>query len=164
MRTKIKVVILIGALIAGAGIALATPIVGLVSPLLAVGTHDSNLHARGSGTASNGQEFSVEVETEGPATMTTQLGSVAAGGKNGWHSHPGVVFVTLISGSVTWYDENCIATDYKAGDSWAEGSKPHAYRVTSPTAIQTVAWFIIAQGKPYRSDLPAPACAASLGL
>lgn len=162
-RTKL----LIGAAAAGCtivGIALGTPIVGLVSPLLAVGTHNTDTHVRGTATTSAGEQFSVELETEGAANMTTQLGSVAAGGHNGWHSHPGLVVITLISGSITWYDENCVPTDYKAGDSWVEGSKPHAYKVTGTTAIQSVAWFIIAKGQPYRTDLSAPACAAGLGL
>lgn len=164
MTKKTRIVLAATLLAAAAGIALATPIVGVISPLLAVGSHDGEVEAVGSGTAVNGLPFHVQLEAEGPANMTTQIGSVAAGGHNGWHSHPGLVVVTLMSGSIRWYDENCNATDYKAGDSWVEGSKPHAYQVTSTTAIQTVAWFIIAKGKGYRTDLPAPACGAGLGL
>jgi len=164
MKTKTKLFIGGAAIVAGAGLALATPIVGLVSPLLAVGTHSSDIHTRGTALMSNGEHFRVELETEGPSTITTQDGSVAAGGHNGWHSHPGMVVVTLISGSITWYDENCVPINYKAGDSWTEGSQIHAYRVTSTTAIHTMALFIIAQGQGYRIDQPAPACASGLGL
>jgi quercetin dioxygenase-like cupin family protein len=49
--------------------------------------------------------------------MRSQDASIAGGGQNGWHSHPGMVVVTIISGSITGYDENCNPTDYKAGDS-----------------------------------------------
>ena len=72
--------------------------------------------------------------------------------------------VTLISGSIRWYNENCKATDFKAGDSWVEGSQPHGFQVTSTTAIQLVAWYIVAKDKGYRADLPAPAYGAGLGL
>ena len=164
MKTQTKILIAVAAVIAAVGAAFATPIVGLASPILAMGTHNANLHARGSAVQSNGERFRVELETEGPSTITTQDGSVAAGGHNGWHSHPGMVVVTLISGSITWYDQNCVPTDYKAGDAWVEGSQIHAYRVTSATAIHTIALFVIAQGQAYRIDQPAPACASELGL
>jgi quercetin dioxygenase-like cupin family protein len=164
MKTQSKVLIGAAAAITGVGLALATPIVGVLSPLLAVGTQSSDLRARGNALMSNGEHFRVELETEGPSTVSTQDGSVAPGGQNGWHSHPGMVVVTLISGSITWYDDNCNATNYKAGDSWVEGSQVHAYRVTSTTAIHSMATFITAQGQALRTDQPAPACAAGLGL
>jgi quercetin dioxygenase-like cupin family protein len=164
MKTKSKVLIGAAAAITGVGLALATPIVGLLSPLLAVGTQNSDLHARGTALMSSGERFRVELETDGPSTVSTQDGSVAAGGQNGWHSHPGMVVVTLISGSITWYDDNCNPTNYKAGDSWVEGSQVHAYRVTSTTAIHSMATFITAQGQALRTDQPAPPCAAGLGL
>ena len=113
---------------------------------------------------SNGEQFKVELETEGPSTITTQDGAVAAGGQNGWHSQPGVVAVTLISGSIQWYDADCVPTVYNAGDSWVEGSQHHFYRVIGTSNIHLIAWFITAQGQALRIDQPAPPCAAALGL
>ena len=164
MKITTRLLIGAGTIAAVTGVALATPVVGTLSPLLAVGKQNKDVNARGSAPTVNGEEFKARLETEGAATMTTQLFSVAAGGHNGWHSHPGLVAVTLISGTIQWYDENCVPTVYTAGDSWVEGSQPHAYRVVGTNAIQAVAWFITAQGQPYRTDLPAPACGASLGL
>jgi quercetin dioxygenase-like cupin family protein len=164
MKTMNRIFIGAAVIVTLAGAAFATPIIGLVSPLLSVGTQNSDIHARGTALMSNGERFTVELETEGPSTITTQDGSVAAGGQNGWHSHPGMVIVTLIAGSITWYDANCNPTNYKAGDSWVEGSQVHAYRVTSSTAIHTIGVFVIAQGQGYRIDQPAPACAVGLGL
>jgi quercetin dioxygenase-like cupin family protein len=163
MKTKTKLLIGVAAVTA-VGVALATPVVGVLAPLLAVGNHNAEMHARGTATTSVGEPFRAEFETEGPATLSTQIYSVAAGGHNGWHSHPGMVFNTLVSGSIEWYDENCTPTIYAAGDSWVEGSQPHAYRVISATAIQAVGWFVTAHGQPLRTDLPAPSCAAALGL
>jgi quercetin dioxygenase-like cupin family protein len=136
----------------------------LLSPILAAGTNNHDLHARGRAQVTGSEPFHVEFETEGPSALSTQDASIAAGGQNGWHSHPGMVVVTILSGSITWYDENCNPTDYKAGDSWVEGSQVHAFRVTSTVPFHGIAWFITAQGQPLRTDQPAPPCAAGLGL
>jgi len=74
------------------------------------------------------------------------------------------VAVTIISGAIQWFDENCVETDYKAGDSWTEGSKLHYFRVVGTTGLHLTAFFITALGAPYRTDEAAPACAAALGL
>jgi quercetin dioxygenase-like cupin family protein len=165
MKIKTKIVLCAAALTAAiVGIAYATPIVGLVSPLFSVGQHSSNIKTHGAGHTATGQEFEVELETDGPATMSNQDAAYAAGGHNGWHSHPGLVAVTIISGAMQWFDENCVETDYKAGDSWTEGSKLHYFRVVGTTGLHATAFFITAQGVPVRTDEPAPACAAALGL
>jgi quercetin dioxygenase-like cupin family protein len=146
------------------GIAYATPIVGLVSPLFSVGQHSADIEVRGVGKTPSGQRFKVELETEGPSTMSTQDGAYGPGGHNGWHSHPGMVAVTLVSGAIQWFDENCEETDYKAGDSWTEGSQMHYFRVVGTAGVHLTAFFITAQGAALRTDESAPACAAALGL
>jgi quercetin dioxygenase-like cupin family protein len=146
------------------GIAYATPIVGLASPFLSIGQHPSDIRTHGVGHTASGQEFEVHLKTEGPATISLQHNAFAAGGHNGWHSHPGMVAVTIISGAIQWFDENCEETDYKAGDSWTEGSQLHYFRVVGPTGLHATAVFITAQGVPVRTDEAAPACAAALGL
>jgi quercetin dioxygenase-like cupin family protein len=163
--TKTKLLIGAAAIaITVVGIAFATPIVNLASPLLSVGHHSADIFEGGTAVGENGQPFNAALETEGPATFSTQVAAFAVGGQNGWHSHPGLVAVTLTSGTITWYDENCNPTVYKAGDSWVEGSQIHAFRNTGTKNVQLVAWFITAKGEPLRTDQAAPACAAGLGL
>ncbi len=164
MRMQTKVLIGVGTLVAVVGAALATPIVGLTSPLLSIGKQNADMEAHGRARTASGQRFHVEFESEGPAALTTQIAALGAGGQNGWHSHPGMVVVTVLSGSITWYDENCVPTNYKAGDSWVEGDKVHSFKITSTGSTQLAAWFITAQGQPLRTDEAAPACAAALGL
>jgi quercetin dioxygenase-like cupin family protein len=165
MKTKTKAVIGVAAMAAAiAGLAYATPIVNLVSPLFSVGQHPSDIKSRGVGKTSSGESFEVKLSSEGPSTMTNQDGAYGPGGHNGWHSHPGMVAVTLVSGSIQWYDENCVETDYNAGDSWAEGSQLHYFRVVGTSGIHLTAFFITAQGAALRTDEAAPACAAALGL
>jgi quercetin dioxygenase-like cupin family protein len=165
MKTKTKVVMGAAAIASIiVGLAFATPIVNLVSPILSAGKQNANIKTHGVGQTSTGQAFEVHLHTEGPSTITTQVVSYAAGGQTGWHSHPGMVAVTLIAGSIQWFDEDCTETDYTVGDSWTEGSQIHFFRVVGPLSTQATATFITAQGAPLRIDQPAPACAAALGL
>jgi quercetin dioxygenase-like cupin family protein len=164
VNTKIKLLIGAAAITTVVGIALATPIVKLASPLLAVGNHTGDIHKRGTAAVSNGEPFKVELHTDGPSTFSIQDAAFAAGGQNGWHSHPGMVAVTIISGSIQWFDENCDSTVYKAGDSWVEGSQIHAFRNIGTGTVHLMASFITAKGQALRTDEAAPPCAAGLGL
>jgi quercetin dioxygenase-like cupin family protein len=164
MKTKTKVLAAITIAAAIVGLAYATPIVNLASPLFSVGQHPSDIHTRGIGKTSSGEWFEVKLNSEGPSTMSNQDAAYGVGGVNGWHAHPGMVAVTLVSGSIQWFDEDCKETTYNTGDSWTEGSKVHYFRVAGTTGIHLTAFFITAQGAPTRTDEPAPACAAALGL
>ncbi len=164
MSTKSRLLIGGGIAFGLAGLVLATPIKHLASPLFSVGQHPADIELHGRGLTPSGQRFRVELETEGPSTVSTQDGAYSVGGVNGWHSHPGMVAVTLVSGSLEWFDENCVETDYTAGQSWTEGSKLHYFRVVGTVGIHLTAFFLTAQGAPLRTDETAPACAAALGL
>ena len=146
------------------GFAFATPQKKVIAPVLGIGTNANDIEVHGAAQTSDGRSFRVSLETEGPTSITTNLGAYAAGGQNGWHSHPGMVIVTLTKGSIQWYDANCKLTVYEAGDSWMEGSQVHYLRVVGPSAVQFVTTFIVAQGQANRIDQAAPACAAALGL
>jgi quercetin dioxygenase-like cupin family protein len=165
MKTTTKAIISAAAISAAiAGLAYATPIVNLVSPLFSVGQHPDDIRTHGFGRTPAGEPFEVRLSSEGPSTMTNQDGAYGPGGHNGWHSHPGMVAVTIVSGAIQWFNANCEETDYKAGDSWTEGSQLHYFRVVGTTGAHLTAFFITAQGAALRTDEAAPACAAALGL
>ena len=167
MKMKTKLVALTAATTVIGGLALATPVLKLASPLFSTGTISAATDAHGVTSvpdADNDAYFNARLTTDGPSTVTLQDAAFAPGGQNGWHSHPGIVIVTLISGSIEWFDANCNRKVYNAGDSWTEGSQTHAFRVLGTTGIHSTAVFIIAKDQPYRIDKPAPACASGLGL
>ena len=164
MQARTKVFVGGAAILVAIGGAFATPIVNLASPLLSVGNQTADIHKRGTFENNGEEQFSASLRTEGPSTITIQDAAYSTGGQNGWHSHPGIVIVTVITGSIQWYDENCRTTTYKAGDSWAEGSQLHAFKVLGTTGAHVSAVFITAQGQAVRTDRPAPACANGLGL
>jgi quercetin dioxygenase-like cupin family protein len=149
------------------GLAMATPIVNLATPIFSSGTVSAAVDSHGVASVpdpDNDGYFNARLTTDGPSTVTIQDGAYASGGQNGWHSHPGIVIVTLISGSVEWFNANCDKKVYKAGDSWTEGSQTHAFRVLGTTGVHLSAVFIIAKDQAYRIDKAAPACASGLGL
>jgi quercetin dioxygenase-like cupin family protein len=163
---KIKRKVIVGVLAAGSiigGVAWATPIFNLAIPVLGTGNHSGDIDASGS-FAANGGEFRAFMKTEGPSTVLVQDGAFGPGGYTGWHSHPGILALTLVSGTLDWYDGECKKTSYKAGDAWTEGSQLHYFKVTSTTNIHLLVTYIIAQGAASRIDEPAPPCAAALGL
>jgi quercetin dioxygenase-like cupin family protein len=167
MKRSTKVVIAAALTSTVVGLALATPIVKLASPIVSTGTVATAVNSHGVATVpdpDNDGHFNARLTTDGPSTITIQDAAYAAGGQNGWHSHPGIVIVTLVSGSVEWFNANCESKVYKAGDSWTEGSQTHAFRVLGTTGVQVTAVFVIAKDQAYRIDHAAPACAAGLGL
>jgi quercetin dioxygenase-like cupin family protein len=162
MKTKTKIIIGTAAA-AVFGIALATPIVNLASPLLSSGSSELPLSVNGLYPVEGGF-FKVGFATNRPATIATQIAAFSAGGENGWHSHAGMVMVTVVSGTIDWYDENCKKTTYTTGESWVEGSQVHSFKNVGPGTANLTATFIVSKGTPLRIDQPAPACAAELGL
>jgi len=164
MKTKTK--LLIGAAVLSSvivGLAWATPIFNLASPVLATGNDNSNIESRGVFATGSG-EFKATLRTDGPSTIFVQDSAFSPGGHTGWHSHPGVLTLALIAGSLEWYNGKCELTTYNAGDAWTEGSQLHYFRNVGTVNVHVMATFIIAQGAAPRIDEPAPACAAALGL
>jgi quercetin dioxygenase-like cupin family protein len=167
MKLKTKIGIAAAITTAMVGLALATPIVKLASPILASGTVSTAVNTHGVAAVpdpDNDDWFNVRLTTDGPSTVAIQDGAYAVGGQNGWHSYPGMVIVTILSGSIEWFNANCEKTIYKAGDSWTDGSQVHAFRVLGNEGVHLMAVFIIAKDQAYRIDRPVPACGGGLGL
>lgn len=102
----------------------------------------------------------VKFQTKGPVTFVTQTITILPGGHSGWHSHPGVVLVTVKAGSLRRYDADCAATPYATGSSFTEsGDEPGIVRneSTSVTAV-VYATFVVPAGSSLRNDVPVAPC------
>ena len=53
---------------------------------------------------------------------------IEPGGSTGWHHHPGVGLASVKSGTVTFYDEKCQKSVYKAGKGFFESHHPMLVR------------------------------------
>ncbi len=170
MKTKTKLRLVgISAAVTIAGVALATPTIGLFyNNILVTGTanHDIHAHAHVAVPGSDDEGFSAELETEGASNFVVQDVIFSPGGTTGWHTHPGVLLLSMTadSGPIDWYDAKCVKHVYQPGDSWTEGTKLHDVVNSSSLNAHLVVTYVIAKGMSKRTDQPAPACAAVLGL
>jgi quercetin dioxygenase-like cupin family protein len=151
-----------------AGIALATPTIGaFYNVVISTGTVLRDIHAHAHlDIPGMDEDFTVMLETEGASNIIQQEIKFAAGGTTGWHTHPGLLLLTLAadSGPVDWYDARCGKTVYKAGDSWTEGTKLHDVVNRGPGDAHFLVTYIVAKDIPKRTDQAAPHCAERLGL
>ena len=83
------------AVMASIGVTAATSGSGAVGTVLARGTLEA-------GAKINTDEL--KFKTLDSIDVVTQSITVAPGGHAGWHSHPGPVFVTVRSGTLTFYE------------------------------------------------------------
>jgi hypothetical protein len=115
-RTQRLVIAGILLLPVSAGIALATPGIGVIAaPIHARGTHAEllNVHSKAG----------VKLKTKSSVDFVTQQIVIAPGGTTGWHSHPGPVLVTIKSGALTLVyadDTTCQGRTYGAGESFVD--------------------------------------------
>lgn len=153
-----------------AGLALATPIVGLIfGTILATGSTDREINARAHVTVpatatAAAVDFDAELETEGSSSFITQDVSYMPGGHTGWHSHPGILLSSVTEGSIEWYDANCRLHVYNVGDSFTENTRIHYVRNVGSVNARFMVTYVLAKGQPRRIDQAAPACAEALGL
>jgi quercetin dioxygenase-like cupin family protein len=169
MRGRLKFLICATAAVSAlAGVAFATDTTGSFgNVVIASGTVVRDINASGNLLIPDmEEEFSSHLATDGASNVITQEVFFVPGGTTGWHSHPGILLLTLAadSGSVDWYDSRCGKTVYNAGDSWTEGTKLHDVVNRSTTNAHFLITYVVAQGVGKRTDKPAPRCAAALGL
>jgi len=141
--------------------ALATPPAGVVSNvILAQGTTVISLKEK----IAVGDNWNLDLENKGQSEFYMQDLVVGPGGHTGWHSHPGLLLITVREGSIDFYDKDCVKRTYGAGQSFTESAEPHnALNPGSGNAHLLVA-YIIKKGEPRRIESPQPKCGEILGL
>jgi quercetin dioxygenase-like cupin family protein len=138
-----------------AGIALATPGIGVISaPVHARGTHDGKLRVFGD---------AVHLKSKGDLDFVTQQIVIGPGGTTGWHGHPGPVLVTVKSGELTLVyadDPTCEGRTYTAGQSFVDRGDVTVHTALNKTPANVELWatYLVpgAPGSAFRIDAPAP--------
>jgi quercetin dioxygenase-like cupin family protein len=57
----------------------------------------------------------VKFQTKEPTDVRVARVDIAPGGYSGWHHHPGIVIVTVLSGAVTFTNSDCSSKTYGPG-------------------------------------------------
>ena len=129
------------------------PTFAMALGLLVVLTAGALLAAGASRTPATPESIITPFPTVGTATSTYERGHTS-----GWHVHPGVHSVVVLSGTLTIYDENCGRTDYGPGQMYLGGATPHVARNETPDVLDVAITFVY---RPSREDngqaVPAPA-------
>jgi hypothetical protein len=87
--------------------------VALGSP--GVGFHPENLVTANLANDVKLNSDRVKFQTKDPTDVRVARVDIAAGGRSGWHHHPGIVIVTVASGSVTFTRSDCSSKTYGPG-------------------------------------------------
>lgn len=108
-------------------------------------------------------DWEVRLEAPQPVDVATQIVTFQPGGSSGWHTHPGPVFFTVKTGTLTVYEGNdpsCQPLIFPAGTGAAEaGTSTHSHMVRNETAsvAEALVTYILPVGaNPPRTDLPSP--------
>jgi quercetin dioxygenase-like cupin family protein len=142
-------------------VAFATPAAGIVSAVtLAQGATPSPLKER----AAVGDGWAVNLEGKGESEFYFRDAVYGPDGHSGWHTHPGILLITVKEGSVEFYDKACTKHVYVAGQSFTEGAEPHAVVNRGKVNAHLLSAFIVKKGEPLRIEAPQPKCGATLGI
>ena len=144
-----------------AGIALATPGVGVISaPVWARGTHPEQLNIH--------SKSGVKFQTKSSVDFVTQQIRIAARGTTGWHKPPGPVLVTVKAGELTLVyagDPNCEGRTYKAGESFVDRGDENIHTAFNRGNVELELWATyLVPGEanaPFRLDAPDPGICSS---
>ena len=92
--------------------------------------------------------------------VVTQQATFAPGAASGWHSHPGFVTATVVSGQVVRYGTDCSSQTFSAGQSFYEtGSHTFIVKNQGTTAAVVDVTLVVPGGTPtkaLRIDEPQP--------
>ena len=86
-------------------------------------------------------------ETHEPVALQASTSSYAPGQTSGWHRHPGMHLVTVVSGTLTVYDRDCTATTYAPGQSYLGGDEPHLARNETEAALDMAVTYLVRPGQ-----------------
>ena len=162
-RLRRRVALLVATALVPAGVALGTPGLGLTPTIVARGTSAETFSVKGRphNDKIKKSKAIIACGLDRQCDVVFQTITFAPGGHTGWHSHPGVLFVTVESGAVTRYESNCERNTYGAGQAFIERGPEHVILVrnegATPASVQIA--YVVPAGTTnaaLRIDQPAP--------
>jgi quercetin dioxygenase-like cupin family protein len=102
----------------------------------------------------------VKFQTKDPTDFATFNVTYDPGGYSGWHTHPGLLFVVVQSGSVV-RTVDCQSHVYHAGDAFIESDAQPAGQVRNASVNESAVLYvtqIVPRGSPRRVEADPPSC------
>lgn len=124
----------LGVLAIAAATALATPSAGLTVERLGSVVIADKIDVDRAG---------IRVKTTKPVEVFSQKITFAPGGTSGWHHHPGANFVSVIAGTLTYYDDKCARRAYAAGSGFSHSHRDvHLARNESSSNVVVLVTYV----------------------
>ncbi|MGQ0714921.1 MAG: hypothetical protein ACT4PJ_14560 [Gemmatimonadaceae bacterium] len=105
-------------------------------------------------------DWHVEVKAHRGLDLAVQQIVFQPGGHSGWHSHPGPVFIQVVSGTMTFYesdDPDCTPIVRTAGRGFLDvGEHAHIARNETGSPATNVVTYLAPPGAALRIDQPNP--------
>jgi len=105
-------------------------------------------------------DWHVEIKSKPALDLAVQSIVFQAGGHSGWHSHPGPVFIQVVSGTMTFYesgDPACTPIVRTVGQGYLDlGEHAHIARNETTAPAQNVVTYFAPPGAALRIDEPNP--------
>ena len=152
-----RVLVVTAAVAVAAGLVWATPGSGTTSTLIGRATFADAVKVR---RISEDHDWRVMVRAQPNLDVAVQTIVFEPGGYSGWHSHPGPVFISVVEGTMTFYegdDPTCTPVVRTAGQGFLDvGDHPHIARNETGAQARNVVTYFAPAGAPLRIDEPAP--------
>jgi hypothetical protein len=143
----------------GGGLGWATGGSGTSSTLLGRGTFAEAFEVKRRVQGADGR-WKVEVAAKPNLDIATQMITFDPGGQSGWHSHPGPVFISVVTGTMTFYeseDPDCLPVVRSAGQGFLDvGAHAHIARNESDAPAMNLVTYFAPVGAALRIDQPDP--------
>ena len=105
-------------------------------------------------------DWHMEIKSKPTFDIAVQTIDFAAGSFSGWHSHPGPVFIQVVSGTMTFYesdDPKCTPIVRTAGQGYVDvGDHAHIARNETNLPARNVVTYFAPPGAVLRIDEPKP--------
>jgi hypothetical protein len=105
-------------------------------------------------------DWHAEVKAKPALDIAVQSIVFQPGSYSGWHSHPGPVFIQVVSGTMTFYesdDPNCTPIVRTAGQGFLDvGDHAHIARNETGLPAQNIVTYLAPPGAALRIDEPNP--------
>jgi len=147
------------------GVVLATPPLGfVVNQIVAMGSISDGFgqHVQIARNADGDNEpWQLQLQAQGSTDFYVQRLVLAPAGYSGWHTHPGILFGTVVSGSIDFFDENCQKRSITAGQVFLENNRVHAISNPGSVNVELTIAYLVKHGAARRIEASAPTCAPS---
>lgn len=97
--------------------------------------------------------------THEPHALMPGTSTYAPGQSSGWHRHPGLHLVNVVSGTLTVYDQDCTPETYGARQEYVGGEEPHLARNETAVTLEMAVTYLPRLGHTvagFRVDEPSP--------